>query len=272
MSAEQFKKQNKPKTGSESMDDEDDLYTTAEDSDEEIQYQSTLVGNVIQVKSLENFYFQVYDSENQLMNMQRILDNTSLHKPFEKIPPIGSLCICKYKVDKGDQFYRAQVIENSDMTMLKVFYIDYGNEDYVNIAEIFKMESELKIIPPLAINCSLYFTNKFNNIIKLLSQNANVTSNLQQQISDKSMIGFSKQHVSSTFSSTMTNNLIKCFKNLTGNTKITVKIRKQVTYNSMQTNNTKAILVDMFLGQLERNSSVKNMFSSFCFNVTKNYN
>src|SRR4051812_20909914 len=49
---------------SESMDEEDSVYNTAEDEDEEIQYNSrSLVGNVIHVKSLENFYFQAYDAD-----------------------------------------------------------------------------------------------------------------------------------------------------------------------------------------------------------------
>lgn len=215
--------------------DEESQSTVSElDDEDQISYQGFYSGNVIDVKSLENFYIQPIGADNDLMNIKSQLDKLQL-KPFDKIPAVGSLCICKYHIDK--QLYRAQIIENHDVTRLKVFFIDYGNEDCINIAEIFRMEPVLKNIKPLAENCQLYFTDKFNEIVKRLRENESTTSTTSQLNPNLSLL-------SSGLS--IPNRLVKCFKILTSKSKVIARVRKELS-NPNDPYKRKRNLVDLFL-------------------------
>jgi hypothetical protein len=227
---------------SETSDDDADMYNFDEmDQDELFDDHKPIIGNIMHVKSLENFYFQAQDADVQLMDMKSKLDEAC--KNFDKLPPEGTICVCKSKYDQ--QMYRAQLIDNKDINQLKVMYIDYGNEDCVNITQLFKIDNETKIIPPLAINCSLYFTNKCNDIFNKLKANA--------KLNDAG-------------STHATNTLIKCFKNLTGNSKVMIKVRKQMMSPDMMNRSTK-MLVDLFLLPNE-GINIDEMYSSFYKKVT----
>ena len=66
---------------------------------------------------------------------------------------VGQLCIAIYGEDKA--WYRAIVKECLRNSDYKVFYIDYGNEETVNIANIRKITEQFTEYPSLAIKCCL---------------------------------------------------------------------------------------------------------------------
>jgi hypothetical protein len=217
-----------------------------DDEEVEIQYLNSMKGNVIHVNSLENFYFQAENSDVKLMEMKSILDQAQ--KQFDRVPSPGTFCICKYHVDK--QFYRSQIIDCRDTTRIKVLYIDYGNEDYVNMNDIYKIvDSDLKNTEPLAKNCQLFITDRFKNVLTLLcNQNKNLNvmnlSQMNQTVINKYMAcnNQNSNNVMNNFPTGLTLNLIKCFKNLTGNSNIVIKVRRHITNNKSAT-----LLVDLFL-------------------------
>jgi len=182
--------------------------------DEKLVYIHTVLGFVMKTNSLEDFYLQTEDADVHLMNMKVELDKC--RKVFEKPPQLGTICVAPYHIDK--QYYRAQIIEIDKQTnfnnpntsfntsinkynesKVKVLYIDYGNEDIVDINEIFKITLELKNIPPLTLNCRLNLSKKLKEWIKRMSN-----SNLD-----------------------VTNDLQKCFIRLTSKSKIKLKVIKE---------------------------------------------
>ncbi len=131
----------------------------------------------------------------QLMNMKQDLDKC--RRPLDKtLLQIGLSCVVPYRVD--GQNYRAQVIEinktvvtstssttttsalntsasnnqnasfNSSLIKVKedkvkVLYIDYGNEDYVDASEVYRTTAELKNNPPLAHKCQLNLNRRIRS-------------------------------------------------------------------------------------------------------------
>jgi hypothetical protein len=219
---------------SETSNDDADMYNFDELDQDELfdNNNKPIIGNVMHVKSLENFYVQAQGADIQLMCMKPKLDEAC--KNYDKVPQEGAICACKSKYDQ--QIYRAQIIENRDLNQIKVLYIDYGNEDCVNITQLFKIENEIKMVHPLAINCSLYFTNKCNDILNKLKANSN-------KLEDVSLMNGGTSSNSATHA---TNSLIKCFKNLTGNSKVMMKVRKKFISSDMMHQPTK-MLVDLYL-------------------------
>ncbi|CAF0857163.1 unnamed protein product, partial [Brachionus calyciflorus] len=190
------------------------------------EYTQVITGNVIHVNSIDNFYFQREDADLKLMNMKNLIEKCS--KKFDKIPRIGDLCITRYRVD--EQLYRAQIIDvkpsllnvnqsmNSTLKVtdqkVKIRYLDYGNEDYINVSELFKCDPELKSIEPLALKCELNLDKKLKILIQKLNE-------LEKD----------------------TTEIVKYFKMLTGRSKVTIKILKLINVDL------KINKVDLFINQ-----------------------
>ena len=55
------------------------------------------------------------------------------------------VCAAHYALD--DAWYRAQVIELPGHSMVKVRYVDYGNEEYVTNWELQKLVDKYMVLP-----------------------------------------------------------------------------------------------------------------------------
>ncbi|XP_059837816.1 tudor domain-containing 6 [Hypanus sabinus] len=66
---------------------------------------------------------------------------------------IGDSCACKYSED--DLWYRAEV-KNINGNMLTLQYVDYGNEDDVELEQVKRIPKELLKIPTQCFPCSLF--------------------------------------------------------------------------------------------------------------------
>ena len=82
----------------------------------------------------------------------------------------------------------------SNIFVFKVFYIDYGNEDYVDIGEIYRYSNDLKNNPPLAPKCKL---NMNNNMLAWLEKMNDQKEDILKRLSEnlKTISGKSKIHV-----------------------------------------------------------------------------
>ena len=75
------------------------------------------------------------------------------------IPVLGQLCIAKYSED--GVWYRAKVIQINkldplgDELKVKVQFIDYGNEEVVDIDQLRPFQHQFKCLPAQAVHCSL---------------------------------------------------------------------------------------------------------------------
>ena len=214
-----------------------------ENFNDKVKYSRNEEGFVMRVNSLDDFFLQIEDADMHLMNMKTDLEKC--RKNFDKTPQLGTICVAPYHIDK--QFYRAQIIEieksnaNFSLTMnpnssfntsvnkfnepkVRVHYIDYGNEDVVDLNEIYKITTELKNIAPLALNCRLNLSKKLKNWIQTKADlNQDVTPELQ-----------------------------KCFKKITSKSKIKLKVIKELNIQPKNGENIHvkppALLVDAFLG------------------------
>ncbi len=168
------------------------------------KYEKTLQGLVLHINSLSDFYLQMENADETLMNM-RIEPGERL----EKLPSNGTLCVAKYHVD--GQYYRVRIIKiitNSNTSVIgdldpmakysteakiKVLYIDFGNVEIVTLTNLYRITSDIKNIKPLALNCKLNFSNTLNSWIE---RNADLKPET----------------------------LIKCLKNLTSKSKVEAKV------------------------------------------------
>ena len=184
---------------------------TTRGDEEQTEYTLILNGYVILVNSLNDFYFQAEDADLKLMNMRHVIDKCE--KKFDKPVKVGDLCVAKYHVD--EQLYRAQILEVKPMPLnlnqsinstlkladqtVRIRYIDYGNEGYVNVSELFKCDPELKQVEPLALKCKLNLNKKLSQLLFRLDEVKKDTADITQY-----------------------------FKVLTGRSKVTVKCLKLV--------------------------------------------
>ncbi|XP_055309507.1 tudor domain-containing protein 1-like [Sitodiplosis mosellana] len=69
-----------------------------------------------------------------------------------EIPEPGQMILAKYTED--EQLYRARIekVENRSAT---VFYVDFGNEENVDINSLFEWSPTLNVLPHQAIPCNI---------------------------------------------------------------------------------------------------------------------
>lgn len=77
---------------------------------------------------------------------------TSFRIAPEKLP--GTLCLARYSMD--GLCYRAKVISVStgdhNCVMLKVAFVDYGNEEWVSYNHIYNIPPPLSFEPPMQVS------------------------------------------------------------------------------------------------------------------------
>ncbi len=177
-------------------------------------YSRSFNGHILKVNTLDDFFVQDENADLQLMFMKQFLDKCQ--RPYEKSHiQFGLNCVAPYHVDRHK--YRAQVTEINKMAVsntssqnnsfnqsltkskenkVKVLYIDYGNEDYVDACEIYKTTMELKSIPPLAQRCRLNLNTRICSWMTLMKDGGN----------------------------NIINELIECFKSMTSKSVLSVNV------------------------------------------------
>ena len=104
-----------------------------------------------------NFYVQLATSE-----VGRILhDITDIInrdypplKPLNSIPSEGSFCCARYSQDR--QWYRAEILDINSLSSCKVFFVDFGNIEIVELSDLAECPSECVDLPLVGCKCSLW--------------------------------------------------------------------------------------------------------------------
>ncbi|KAJ8683607.1 hypothetical protein QAD02_019399, partial [Eretmocerus hayati] len=111
---------------------------------------------VTYVETTAKFFVQIEKDSNQLNQLMDRVDQSS--EVADKLTKAqvhnGMPCIARYSQDQ--QWYRALVCDKSNCEKIRVFYVDYGNEDVVSIEDLRQISLELvKSLPKQAIKCAL---------------------------------------------------------------------------------------------------------------------
>ncbi|TSN30246.1 Tudor domain-containing protein 6 [Bagarius yarrelli] len=108
------------------------------------------------VDSPSNFWIQTqkYAAEfDMIMNgLTKLYSDQTEVSGLMREPEAGLLCVAKAK---DGVFYRAAVCDVSE-TRAEVFFIDYGNKEWVECSNIRELPLRFQNIPALAIKCALY--------------------------------------------------------------------------------------------------------------------
>lgn len=106
---------------------------------------------------LTDFWCQMAGFTDELNNLMDELaieyDSSNLRPVSNRHFPVGSPCIAKYSED--DTWYRAVVVE-AMTSSYSVQFVDYGNIEEVNPANMRQMTSKFMRLPKLAVPCKLY--------------------------------------------------------------------------------------------------------------------
>lgn len=72
-----------------------------------------------------------------------------------KRPQLGQMCVAKYA--ENDQWYRALIKEISDFQKtVRVFFIDYGNEEVMPVdGNLLLLSEQFRVFPAMAVRCCL---------------------------------------------------------------------------------------------------------------------
>ncbi|XP_069142431.1 tudor domain-containing protein 1-like [Argopecten irradians] len=121
------------------------------------------------VLSPEHFYVHIV-SETVGKTLDNMMKNLNYHfeqvgrKALQKLyrsytPKVNDLCCARFSGD--DFFYRAVVTEvsksESSSSKAHVFYLDFGDREWLPRWRLFPLPEEFKDTPPLALSCSLAY-------------------------------------------------------------------------------------------------------------------
>lgn len=87
----------------------------------------------------------VYDSLKQ--------DEHGIHKHSVLCPYKGMVCLAEYIAD--GQWYRVNILEIKGSRMVRVLFVDYGNEENVHFSRLLKIPDTFLKLPTQALACSL---------------------------------------------------------------------------------------------------------------------
>uniref|UniRef100_A0A8C4UDS7 Tudor domain containing 1 n=1 Tax=Falco tinnunculus TaxID=100819 RepID=A0A8C4UDS7_FALTI len=116
-------------------------------------------GTVTEFKSQSEFYIQMSSPEilNQIsklsLKLQECYADTVIQEQYIAIQ--GEVCVARYS---QDQTWNRALIKDVDLLQKKalIFYIDYGNEEYIPLSWIKALHKDIELLfPPCAIKCSL---------------------------------------------------------------------------------------------------------------------
>ena len=117
---------------------------------------------VTEIKDPNDFWLQIMDESiaNQFeVLIGKIQDYATSSAVLNMAPVLGQLFIAKYSQD--DVWYRAKVVQVDNLGTLgddckvKVQFVDYGNEEIVDIDQLRPFQHQFKCLPAQAVHCSL---------------------------------------------------------------------------------------------------------------------
>ena len=118
---------------------------------------------VFEVMGPQELYVQV-DDEKLIANLISVTQGLSSsfqsgpHVPLSAPPPLGSLCCAKFSQDATWYRVRVSAVVGGKC---KVFFVDYGNSEEVELKDMALCPAELCDLPLVAVRCALYGMDDF---------------------------------------------------------------------------------------------------------------
>jgi tudor domain-containing protein 1/4/6/7 len=107
------------------------------------------------------FCFYIQEISEDLSQLEQKIQKYYMNNQIVSLgnPQVGMICVAKYNEDQA--WYRATIKEiDHDQRIIKVFFVDYGNEDVLSMDDetinICEIKDEFKKFPAMAIKCSLH--------------------------------------------------------------------------------------------------------------------
>lgn len=100
--------------------------------------------------------------------------NVKALKRCTVMPALGQIVVARFS--KDDRFYRARVMDYSDVEMC-VFYVDYGNKEWVSESDVREIEPKYLHLPFQAIDCVLANVDDVSDSVDAKKFFANVVYN-----------------------------------------------------------------------------------------------
>ncbi|XP_063363240.1 maternal protein tudor-like [Cydia amplana] len=143
------------------------------------------------VDSCIKFYVQLSD---KIDDLTAVMEAVKVHCEGTSSPgelPVGTACCARFPDD--DKWYRAKVL-GSNNKMVLVAYVDYGNEQEVNVSDLRTITADLLKLPAQAMKCALKgFENKpveskTSNQLEMLALEKTLTANVVGVLSSDTML------------------------------------------------------------------------------------
>ncbi|XP_063535748.1 maternal protein tudor-like isoform X2 [Cydia strobilella] len=143
------------------------------------------------VDSCIKFYIQLSD---KIDDLTAVMEAVKVHCEGTSSPgelPIGTACCARFPDD--EKWYRAKVLGSNNKRVL-VAYVDYGNEQEVNVSDLRTITADLLKLPAQAMKCALKgFENKpveskTSNQLEMLALEKTLTANVVGVLSSDTIL------------------------------------------------------------------------------------
>ena len=123
-------------------------------SSETLELNSDLVVHISAIETPNFFYVQKTSNLDELDELNTALNTCTLPRYNPQVLSVGQLCVARLSVD--DKLYRAKVVTVSLESSYEIFFIDYGDVEWVNTRDVFLISELFLSFNAQAIPCSLY--------------------------------------------------------------------------------------------------------------------
>ncbi|XP_061714858.1 maternal protein tudor-like isoform X2 [Cydia pomonella] len=143
------------------------------------------------VDSCIKFYVQLSD---KIDDLTAVMEAVKVHCEGTSSPgelPVGTACCARFPDD--DKWYRAKVLGSNNKRVL-VAYVDYGNEQEVNVSDLRTITTDLLKLPAQAMKCALKgfeykpVESKTSNQLEMLALEKTLTANVVGVLSSDTML------------------------------------------------------------------------------------
>ena len=128
---------------------------------ESLELNSDLAVFISAIETPNFFYVQKTSNLNELDELNTALNTYTIPSYNPQVLPVGQLCVAKLSVD--DKLYRGKVVTVSLESSQEIFFIDYGDVEWVRTRDVYPISEVFLSFSAQAIPCSLYGFEALNS-------------------------------------------------------------------------------------------------------------